>query len=167
MRNSEYLYLHPNQENPTSVRLQIRPLGIQQYFPFKTFGKRKAWQLAKETRDLYMDKLRIVNMRHELGFNKLFSKDGHLINLKMHKRNKKGKRYIIMLAQVSEHAKITFRKEKNLTPDHFDEAFEVLTQMIFDYHGITPDHEIKRQMKKTRMIYVREFNEYWENFMVI
>ena len=151
------IHYHPNNHAPVRFRLQIKEIGIQEYFSFKQFGsEKKALQAAVKRRD---EILKIHNLRKSLSFRQIFTEDGFIKGLNYSTTMRR--RYIqLSLYNKEEHQKRSQRiTERKVTEENFDDVLKELIDMLLDTKKLTLDAQDRAKLKKVRMNYLREFHK--------
>ena len=146
--------LHPNPDRPERYRVLDKELGVQEYFSFAKYGKRKAKKMALE-RQAELDKQKhLARLRADLGINKLFATDGSVKGLRRKSRKRPGrKEYEFFSIQVTIAPKIQKKKEISLMNREFDEAYELVQQTLLDFHGIERTTEINIAFRDAKRLY--------------
>jgi len=146
--------LHPNPNRPERYRVLDKELGVQEYFSFAKYGKRKAKKMALE-RQAELDKQKhLARLRADLGINKLFEADGSVKGLRRKIRKRAGrKEYEFFSIQVTIAPKIQKKKEISLMNRKFDEAYELAQQALLEFHGIERTTEITIAFREAKCLY--------------
>ena len=146
--------LHPNPNRPERYRVLDKELGVQEYFSFAKYGKRKAKKMALE-RQAELDKQKhLARLRADLGINKLFEADGSVKGLRRKIRQRAGrKEYEFFSIQVTIAPKIQKKKEISLMNRKFDEAYELAQQALLEFHGIERTTEITIAFREAKCLY--------------
>ena len=157
------IHLHPNRQHPVRFRLQLRELGIQEYFSFDDAkSKKEALNSAVTRRD---ELLKIHRLRQSLGFKQLFSEKGLIKGLRLSVKVSKASLVLSLYnQQIGKREK--FIKERVVTPENFDDAFFELLEDLIQLKGLTLDHQDKKLIKKIRMKYIRLCNELHETRII-
>lgn len=157
------IYLHPNQENPARVRLQLRELGIQEYFGFKAYGgKAKAIKAARARRD---ELVKLTKLRKSLGFRQLFSDNGMIKGIRLHAQKTRG--YLVCsLVHLELGKPEKLIRERTVTPDNIDEVFHAFLEELLSLKRLTLDPQDKRLIKKARMHYVQACHSLYEEHVL-
>ncbi len=141
--------LHPNKNNPLRYRVQVKALGINEYFSITRLGAKKAKQLACE-RDAELKKqLNIRRMEADLAINKLFAPDGSVKGLRRTWRERKNRPSYECFSLYAK-AKQT---EIVLKEDNFEAAYEAAQKWLLNRHDITSNYEIRYLFKKAKRLY--------------
>lgn len=146
--------LHPNKENPERYRVLDKELGIQEYFSFTKYGRKKAKKLADE-RQAEIDKRKnAMSLRAELGINKIFAQDGSVRGLRRRIRNRENRKEQVLLSlQVTVAPNVHKSKEISLGNRTFEEAYALVQQTLIEWHDLEMTYEIKQGFIKAKRLY--------------
>ena len=153
------IHLHPNRQNPVRFRLQLRELGIQEYFSFSDAKSKKVALKSAVTRRDQL--LKIHRLRQSLGFKQLFSEKGLIKGLRLHVNIPEAS-LILSLYNQKHGERETYVKQRAVTPDNIDDAFFELLDDLIQLKKLHLDAQDKKLIKKVRMQYVRLCNELYE-----
>lgn len=153
------IHLHPNRQHPVRFRLQLRELGIQEYFSFDDAkSKKEALNSAVTRRD---ELLKIHRLRQSLGFKQLFSEKGLIKGLRFHVSNPQAS-LLLSLYNQKPGERETYIKQRVVTPENIDEVFFELLDDLIQLKKLNLDAQDKKLIKKIRMKYIRLCNELYE-----
>tara|TARA_R110001592_G_scaffold43362_1_gene140525 strand:+ start:4722 stop:5180 length:459 start_codon:yes stop_codon:yes gene_type:complete len=141
--------LHPNKLKPLRYRVQVKALGINEYFSITQFGAKKAKLLAYE-RDAELKKqLNIRRMEADLTINKLFASDGSIKGLrrKWSERSKRKSYECLSLYAKGKQTEIV------LKDDNFEAAYEAAQQWLLNKYDVSSNYEIRHLFKKAKRHY--------------
>lgn len=141
--------LHPNKNNPLRYRVQVKALGVNEYFSISRLGAKKARLLAHERDAELMRRLEIRRMEADLAINKLFAPDGSVKGLRRiwsARTNRKSYECFALYAK---------RKQTELIikDDNFEEVYEAAQQWLLEKHGLDSTYEIRKMFKKAKRLY--------------
>lgn len=141
--------LHPNKNNPLRYRVQVKALGINEYFSISQHGAKKAKQLASERDEELKRRLEIRRMEADLAINKLFAPDGSVKGLRRKwsaRTNRKSYECFSLYAK---------RKQTELiiTDDNFEEVYEAAQKWLLEKHDLDSTYEIRQMFKKAKRLY--------------
>jgi hypothetical protein len=141
--------LHPNKANPLRYRVQIKALGVNEYFSIVKHGYKKAERLAYE-RDAELKKmLNIRRMQADLAINKLFAQDGSVKGLNRiwrERTNRKSYECFSLYANKSQ-TEIVVRE------DNYEAAYEAAQEWLLKKYRLSSNYEIKKMFKKAKKLY--------------
>jgi hypothetical protein len=141
--------LHPNKVNPLRYRVQIKALGVNEYFSIVKHGSKKAERLAYE-RDAELKKiLNVRRMQADLSINKLFAQDGSVKGLNRiwrERKNTKSYECFSLYANKSQ-------TELVVREDNFEAAYEVAQEWLLKKYRLSSTYEIKKMFKKAKKFY--------------
>ncbi|MFT6906453.1 MAG: hypothetical protein ACJAS1_003120 [Oleiphilaceae bacterium] len=141
--------LHPNKVNPLRYRVQIKALGVNEYFSIVKHGSKKAERLAYE-RDAELKKiLNVRRMQADLSINKLFAQDGSVKGLNRiwrERTNRKSYECFSLYANKSQ-------TELVVREDNFEAAYEVAQEWLLKKYRLSSTYEIKKMFKKAKKFY--------------
>ena len=146
--------LHPNKKNPERYRVFDRLLGVQEYFSISKYGAEKAKKLAYERQEELDKKRKMVELKAELGINKLFADDGTVKGLRRIKRVREGRKDAEYLSiQVTVGPNTQKHKEISLMNRSFEEAYLLAQEALLELHNLERTPEITQGFKKARRFY--------------
>lgn len=150
--------LHPNQDNPTCWRLQIKALRVQEYFPFAKYGNKEAAFLALIKREEVLNKrLKAKKLRSEIPFNMMFDQEtGGLRGTSFTCNTRRGQ-LVKMQATVNGKQKGTSRK---VSSDELWNIFLELAAWRMTNLDIAPSREIKSHFKRSFKHFEEKFREF-------
>lgn len=141
--------LHPNKNNPLRYRVQVKALGINEYFSISALGEKKAKLLACERDAELQRQLNIRRMESELAINKLFAPDGSVKGLRRTWRERKNRQSYECFSLYAKRK----QTEIVLKEDNFETAYEAAQQWLLKRHNIISNYEIKHMFKKAKRLY--------------
>lgn len=146
--------LHPNKENPERYRVFDRLLGVQEYYSIAKYGADKAKKMAYERQQELDKKRKMVELKSELGINKLFLEDGSVKGLRRIKRVRSGRQDAEYLSiQVTIAPGVQKHKEISLMNREFDEAYKIAQNALLDLFELERTPEINQGFKNARRLY--------------
>lgn len=141
--------LHPNKINPLRYRVQVKALGINEYYSFAKYGVKKAKQLACE-RDAELKKqLTARRMQEDLAINKLFTPEGGVKGLRRKWSARTNRKSYECFSLYAKHK----QTEIVLTEDNFEEAYKAAQIWLLDKHKLSSNYEIRQMFKKAKRLY--------------
>ncbi|MCG8669610.1 MAG: hypothetical protein MI867_09375 [Pseudomonadales bacterium] len=146
--------LHPNKQNPERYRVFDRLLGVQEYFSISKYGPSKAKELAYQRQEELDRKRKMVELRSELGINKIFLEDGSVKGLRRVQRVREGRKDAEFLSiQVTVAPGVQKHREISLMNREFDEAYLLAQKTLLELHEIDRTPEITQGFKEARRLY--------------
>lgn len=141
--------LHPNKENPLRYRVQVKSLGVNEYFSFAKYGVAKAERLAYERNEELEKKLKARQLTADLGINKLFAQDGSVKGLRRKWRERVDRKSYecLSLCAKKKHTEFVIKN------DDFASAYELAQKWLLDIHGLKNTYEIKKMFHQARRKY--------------
>jgi len=141
--------LHPNKENPLRYRVQIKKLGINEYFSFAKYGIEHAQRLAHERQSELEKVLKARSLSEELGVNRLFATDGRVKGLRRKGRERVGRKSYecFSLTANKKHTEFVIKD------GNFDSAYEMAQNWLLQNHDIESTYEIRRMFQAARRNY--------------
>ncbi|EKA3724407.1 hypothetical protein ACEZRY_004697 [Vibrio vulnificus] len=152
--------LYPTKENPTSWRLQYKSLIVQVYFPFKKYDSRDAALLVAQERANALEQRKIAQkLRSELDYNRIFDELGNVKGLGF---KGLGKKDLLARMQVTVNGKQIGTTRRLCNRDLID-AFKELAYWRMAKLNISPDYDIKRQLKVSFRLFEQAYQHRLQN----
>jgi hypothetical protein len=140
---------HPNKNKPLRFRVQVKALGVNEYFSIAKLGYKKAERLAYE-RDAQLDKqLNVRRMAADLAINKLFTPSGSVKGLQRTWRVRVGRKSYECFSLYAKKK----QTEIVIRDDNFDLAYEAAQQWLLKKLGLSGNYEIKKMFKNAKKLY--------------